>query len=71
MCIRDRPEPHVATPHDQTFLVTIGTIGAGALVLWVVDQILERYYAYQKRKAKAAKKKEAAIKEAAKTSKSK
>ena len=32
------PEPHVATPHDQTFLVTIGTVACGAAVLWVVDQ---------------------------------
>jgi hypothetical protein len=32
------PEPHVATPHDQTFLITIGTVGAGAIVLWLVDQ---------------------------------
>ena len=49
------PEPHVATPHDQTFLITIGAIAAGAAVLWVVDQLLLRYYSYKKRKAKAAK----------------
>ena len=48
------PEPHVATPHDQTFLVTIGTVAVGALILWVVDQVLARYYLYQKRKKKAA-----------------
>lgn len=48
------PEPHVATPHDQTFLITIGTVGAGALVLWLVDQGLLRYYKLQKRKRKAA-----------------
>lgn len=47
------PEPHVATPHDQTFLITVGTVGAGALVLWVVDQMLLRYYKYQKRMKKA------------------
>ena len=50
------PEPHVATPHDQTFLMTIGAVAVGAAVLWVVDQGLFRYYDYQKRKAKAAKK---------------
>jgi len=50
------PEPHVATPHDQTFLMTIGAVAVGAAVLWVVDQGLFRYYEYQKRKAKAAKK---------------
>uniref|UniRef100_A0A7S4F352 Thioredoxin domain-containing protein n=1 Tax=Chrysotila carterae TaxID=13221 RepID=A0A7S4F352_CHRCT len=48
------PEPHVATPHDQTFLVTICTVGAGAAVLWIVDQLLLRYYQYKKNKAKAA-----------------
>ena len=55
------PEPHVATPHDQTFLVTIGTVAAGASVLYVVDQILQRYYSYERSKKKAAK--EAAAKE--------
>eukprot|EP00316_Scyphosphaera_apsteinii_P012674 CAMPEP_0119331294 /NCGR_PEP_ID=MMETSP1333-20130426/80290_1 /TAXON_ID=418940 /ORGANISM="Scyphosphaera apsteinii, Strain RCC1455" /LENGTH=226 /DNA_ID=CAMNT_0007340865 /DNA_START=46 /DNA_END=726 /DNA_ORIENTATION=- len=49
------PEPHVATPHDQTFLLTIGTVAAGAAVLWVVDQLLIRYYKYTKRKQKQAK----------------
>jgi len=49
------PEPHVATPHDQTFLITIGTVAAGAAVLYLVDQLLLRYYAYQKRKAKKRK----------------
>jgi len=48
------PEPHVATPHDQTFLFTIGTVGIGAAVLWVVDQLLVRYYIWQKRKKKKA-----------------
>ena len=61
------PEPHVATPHDQTFLITIGTIGAGAAVLWVVDQALMRYYKYQKRNAKAAAKAAAAASAAADT----
>ena len=51
------PEPHVATPHDQTFLWTIGTVAVGAGVLWIVDQILARYYAWQKKKAKKALKK--------------
>ena len=51
------PEPHVATPHDQTFLITIGTVGAGAAVLYVVDLMLAKYYAMQKKKAKAAKRK--------------
>ena len=32
------PEPHVATPHDQTFLITIGAVAAGAAVLYLVDQ---------------------------------
>lgn len=54
------PEPHVATPHDQTFLWTIGTVAVGAAVLWVVDQLLLRYYAYQKRKKKRAAKAAAA-----------
>lgn len=54
------PEPHVATPHDQTFLWTIGTVAVGAGVLWVVDQLLMRYYAYQKRAAKRASKAKAA-----------
>ena len=49
------PEPHVATPHDQTFLLTIGTVAAGAAVLWVVDALLGRYYIYQKRAARRAK----------------
>ena len=53
------PEPHVATPHDQTFLITIGTVGAGAAVLYVVDQMLARYYAYQTKKKKAERKKAA------------
>jgi hypothetical protein len=48
------PEPHVATPHDQTFLWTIGTIAIGAGVLWVVDQILLKYYDFQTRKKKRA-----------------
>jgi len=62
------PEPHVATPHDQTFLITIGTIAAGAVVLWLVDQGLLSYYAYTKRKARAATKAEAkAAKDAAET----
>ena len=50
------PEPHVATPHDQTFLITIGTVACGAAVLWVVDQGLARWYSYQTKKSKAAKK---------------
>jgi len=50
------PEPHVATPHDQTFLITIGTVGAGAVVLYLVDLILLRYYKVQTRKKKAAQK---------------
>ena len=61
------PEPHVATPHDQTFLITIGTVAAGAAVLYVVDYLLQRYYAYERSKKKAAKRKaEAAAKEAEK-----
>ena len=48
------PEPHVATPHDQTFLITIGCVGAGAAVLFVVDQILLRYYAHQRKKTRKA-----------------
>jgi len=48
------PEPHVATPHDQTFLWTIGTIAIGAGLLWVVDQILAKYYDFQRRKKKRA-----------------
>jgi len=48
------PEPHVATPHDQTFLITIGTIAAGACVLWVVDQFLLSYYNWKRGKARAA-----------------
>jgi len=59
------PEPHVATPHDQTFLMTIGAVAVGAAVLWVVDQGLDRYYGWQKRKLKAAKKKAAAAAAAA------
>ena len=47
------PEPHVATPHDQTFLWTIGTVGVGAAVLWLVDQALLRYYRYRSRQKKA------------------
>lgn len=58
-------EPHVATPHDQTFLLTIGTIGAGAAVLWVVDQLLGRYYEWQKKKAKASAKAAKALSAAA------
>jgi thioredoxin-like negative regulator of GroEL len=54
------PEPHVATPHDQTFLITIGTVAAGAAVLYVVDLILQRYYMYANKKKKAAKKAAAA-----------
>ena len=50
------PEPHVATPHDQTFLITIGTVACGAAVLWVVDQGLARWYRYQTKISKAAKK---------------
>lgn len=50
------PEPHVATPHDQTFLLTIGTVAAGAAVLWVVDTILARYYKYKKQSARQARK---------------
>ena len=53
------PEPHVATPHDQTFLMTIAAVAVGAGGLWIVDQFLARYYTYTKRKerraAKAAK----------------
>ena len=59
------PEPHVATPHDQTFLWTIGTVAVGAGVLWLVDQALTRCYAYKKRKQKRA------AKEAAKKAKEK
>jgi len=47
-------EPHVATPHDQTFLITIGTIGLGAAVLWLVDQGLLWYYSWQDRKKREA-----------------
>lgn len=54
------PEPHVATPHDQTFLMTIGAVAIGAAVLYVVDLLLLRYYDFQKRKAKKAKKAAAA-----------
>jgi len=36
------------------FRWTIGTIAVGAAVLWVVDQILLRYYDYQSRKKKRA-----------------
>jgi len=46
------PEPHVATPHDQTFLLTIGTVAAGAGVLWIVDQALTYYYTFAKKRAK-------------------
>ena len=49
------PEPHVATPHDQTFLITIGSVACGAGVLFVVDMILAKYYSYEKRKKKDAK----------------
>jgi len=49
------PEPHVATPHDQTFLITIGSVAAGASVLYIVDLVLARYYAYQMSKKKSAK----------------
>ena len=59
------PEPHVATPHDQTFLWTVGTVAVGAGVLWIVDQILARYYAYQKRAKKRAEKKAKAAAEKA------
>ena len=55
------PEPHVATPHDQTFLLTIGTVAVGAAVLWVVDAALGRYYAFQKRKQKRAAKRAASL----------
>ena len=55
------PEPHVATPHDQTFLLTIGTVAVGAAVLWVVDQLLARYYAYQKGAQKRAARQAAAL----------
>lgn len=48
------PEPHVATPHDQTFLYTIGTVALGAGVLWVIDQALAKYYSFQKRRARRA-----------------
>jgi len=48
------PEPHVATPHDQTFLMTIGVVAVGAAVLYLVDLILLRYYKYQQKKAKRA-----------------
>jgi hypothetical protein len=51
------PEPHVATPHDQTFLFTISTVAVGAGVLWLVDQVLLRYYKHKKTKAKAASRK--------------
>ena len=54
------PEPHVATPHDQTFLYTIGTVALGAAVLYVVDLILQRYYQYRNSKKKQEKKKAAA-----------
>ena len=47
-------EPHVATPHDQTFLITIGAVALGAAVLYIVDLILLRYYKHQTSKAKAA-----------------
>jgi hypothetical protein len=59
------PEPHVATPHDQTFLITIGTVACGAAVLYVVDLILGRYYLWSKTKAKAAAAAEAAKQQAA------
>lgn len=54
------PEPHVATPHDQTFLITIGLVAAGAALLYVIDLILLRYYRHRHRhrhgsKAKADK----------------
>jgi len=58
------PEPHVATPHDQTFLITIGTVAAGASVLYVVDLLLGRYYWYQSQKKKKAKKAAEAAKKA-------
>ena len=54
------PEPHVATPHDQTFLITIGTVAAGASVLYVVDLLLARYYSFQSRKRKSEKRKKEA-----------
>mgnify|MGYP002883313905 CR=1 FL=1 len=57
------PEPHVATPHDQTFLWTIATIAAGAAVLFVVDLILAWFYGRQKAQKKRA------AKEAAKAAK--
>ena len=49
------PEPHVATPHDQTFLWTIGSVAVGAGLLWIVDQLLAKYYALQKRRTKRLK----------------
>lgn len=55
------PEPHVATPHDQTFLLTIGTVAVGAAVLWVVDAALGRYYTFQKQKQKRAAKRAASL----------
>jgi len=54
------PEPHVATPHDQTFLITIGAVAVGAAVLWVIDQGLLWRYDVVKRKKKAAAKAAAA-----------
>jgi len=55
------PEPHVATPHDQTFLLTIGTVAVGAAVLWVVDALLGRYYTFKKQKQKRAAKRTASL----------
>ena len=49
------PEPHVATPHDQTFLLTIGAVAVGAAVLYVIDLILQKYYSIQSSKARKAK----------------
>jgi len=57
------PEPHVSTPHDQTFLITIGTVAAGASVLWVVDQILQRWYKHKKTRQVIAAKAAAKAKE--------
>ena len=59
------PEPHVATPHDQTFLVTIGTVAAGAAVLFIVDQLLLRWYTYQHQQRKKKRAANAAAKAAA------
>ena len=37
--MRVPPEAHIATPHDQTFLITIGTVAIGATLLYGIDLV--------------------------------